>query len=87
MAFNHPDVDSSVVHGVVSVRSSMPIGDPSIFDDQLIAIDEYADLKPNNHIFHPEIKTKNDVITEILKGHPLNTTLTETIPVPLLYVQ
>ena len=33
------------------------------------------------------MKTKNDVITEILKGHPLNTTLTEAVPVPLLYVQ
>ena len=33
------------------------------------------------------MKTKNDVIIEILKGHPLYTALTEAIPVPLLYVQ
>ena len=30
--------------------SSMPTGDPSNFDDQLITIDEYAELKPSNHI-------------------------------------
>ena len=84
MAFNHPDADNPAVEGVVSVRSSMPTADPSTFDDQLITIDEYVELKPNNHIFHPEMKTKKDVI---LKGHPLNTSLTKVVPVPLLYVQ
>ena len=71
MAFNHPDADNSAVHGVVSVRSSMPTGDPSTFDDQLITFDQYAEMKPNNQIFHPEMKTKNDIIIEILKGYSL----------------
>ena len=50
MAFNHPDGDNSAVHGVVSVRSSMPTGGPSTIDDQLITIDEYAEMKPKPHI-------------------------------------
>ena len=28
MALNHPDADNYEVQGVVSVRSSMPVGDP-----------------------------------------------------------
>ena len=87
MAFNHPDADNSDVHEVVYVRSSMPTGDPSTFDDQLNTIDEYVEMKANNHIFHPEMKTKNDVITKILKGHPLNPTLTEAVSVPPIFVQ
>ena len=87
MAFNHPNADNSVIQGVVSVRSSMFIGHPSTFDNQLITLDQYAKLKANNQIFHPEIKMKNDVIIEILKGHPLYTALTEVVLVPLIYVQ
>ena len=87
MVFYHSDVDTSILKGVVSVLLSMPTGDPSSFDDQLITIGDYAKQKPNNHIFHPEMKTKNDVITEILKGHSLYTALTEAVPAPLLYVQ
>ena len=87
MALNHPDSDSSLILGVVSVSSSMPTGDPATLDEQLIPYAQFADQKPNNHIFHPEMKTKHDVIVEILKGHPLFTALTEVVPVPLLYVQ
>jgi len=53
MALYHPDVDNSEVQGVVSVRSSMPVGDPSTYDDQLITVADFAEMKPNNHIFHP----------------------------------
>ena len=87
MALNHPDADNSKVHGVVSVRSSMPVGDPSTYDDQLITVAEFAEMKPNNHIFYPEMKTLNPVVTEILKGHPLLLALSEAVPVPLIYVQ
>ena len=42
MALYHPDADNSEVQGVVSVRSSMPIGDPSTYDDQLITVADFA---------------------------------------------
>ena len=44
-------------------------------------------MNPNNHIFYPEMKTQNPVVTEILKGHPLLLALSEAVPVPLIYVQ
>jgi len=33
------------------------------------------------------MRTQNAVITEILRGHPLLTSLSEAVPVPLIYVQ
>ena len=81
MAFYHPDPDNSSTPGVVSVRSTMPTSDPSTHDDQ------FVDQNPNNHILHPEMKTKQDVIVEVLKGHPIFATVTEATQVPLLYVQ
>ena len=79
MALYHPDAENSEVQGVVSVRSSMPIGDPSTYDDQLITVAKFAEMKPNNHIFYPEMKTQNPVVTEILKGHPLLSNLSEAV--------
>ena len=87
MALYHPDDDNSEALAVVSVRSFMPVGDPSTFDDQLIIGADFADMKPNNHIFHPEMKTQNPGITEILKGHTFLSALSEVVPVPLIYVQ
>ena len=52
MALYHPDVDTSIVQGVISVRSSMPIDDPTTYDDPLITVNDYAEMKSNNHIFH-----------------------------------
>ena len=57
MALYHPDANNFDVQGVVSVRSSMPVGDPSTYDDQLITVADFAEMKPNNHIFHPEMRT------------------------------
>ena len=87
MALYHPDADTSAVQGVISVRSSMPVGDPSSYDDQLITVDGYAEMKSNNHIFHPEMRTQNAVIIEIFKGHPFLLALSEAFLVPLIYVQ
>ena len=87
MALYHPDVDTSTVQGVISVRSSMPVGDPSTYDDQLITVADFAEMKPNNHIIHPEMRTQNEVVTEILRGHPFLTALSEAVLMPLIYVQ
>ena len=85
MALYHPYADNSEVQGVVSVRSSMPVGDPSTYE--LITVADFVEMKPNNHIFHPEMRTQNVVIIEILRGHPFLTSLSEAVPVPLIYVQ
>ena len=42
MALNYPDADNSEAQGVISVRSSMPVGDPSTYDDQLITVVAFA---------------------------------------------
>ena len=79
MALYHPDADNSEVQGVVSVRSSMPVGDPSTYDNQLITIANFVEMKPNTHIFHLEMQMQNAVVTEILRGHPFLTALSEAV--------
>ena len=53
----------------------------------MITVADFAEMKPNNHIFHLEMKTQNAVITKIVRGHPFLTSLSEAVPVPLIYVQ
>ncbi|KAJ9566258.1 hypothetical protein OSB04_002224 [Centaurea solstitialis] len=85
-AYDFLDTETVEVPNVMSVRSSMHQlhldADRQLLQDAL-----FAEQRANNVAYCPYAKTRSPVIAKIMKNHPLYTTLTKEVVVPLLYVQ
>ncbi|KAJ9566100.1 hypothetical protein OSB04_002066 [Centaurea solstitialis] len=84
--YNFPDSDDMAISDIISVQSS-PRNPNVDADRQLLRPSLYQPSISNNVPFNPNTSLKAPVITAILRNHPLYTVLTQTVEVPLIYVQ
>ncbi|KAJ9552231.1 hypothetical protein OSB04_016276 [Centaurea solstitialis] len=84
--YNFPDSDDMAISDIISVQSSPPNPNADA-DRQLIRPSLYQPSISNNVPFNPNASLKAPVITANLRNHPLYTVLTQTVEVPLIYVQ
>ncbi|KAJ9566173.1 hypothetical protein OSB04_002139 [Centaurea solstitialis] len=84
--YNFPDSDDMAISDIISVQSS-PRNPNVDADRQLLRPSLYQPSISNNVPFNPNASLKAPVITAILRNHPLYTVLTQTVEVPLIYVQ
>ncbi|KAJ9553022.1 hypothetical protein OSB04_017067 [Centaurea solstitialis] len=84
--YTFPDSDDMAISDIISVQSS-PRNPNADADRQLIRPSLYQPSISNNVPFNPNATLKAPVITAILRNHPLYTVLTQTVEVPLIYVQ
>ncbi|KAJ9544387.1 hypothetical protein OSB04_024094 [Centaurea solstitialis] len=84
--YTFPDSDDMAISDIISVQSS-PLNPNADADRQLIRPSLYQPSISNNVPFNPHARLKAPVITAILRNHPLYTVLTQTVEVPLIYVQ
>ncbi|KAJ9541453.1 hypothetical protein OSB04_027959 [Centaurea solstitialis] len=84
--YTFPDSDDMAISDIISVQSS-PRNPNADADRQLIRPSLYQPSISNNVPFNPHARLKAPVITAILRNHPLYTVLTQTVEVPLIYVQ
>ncbi|KAJ9538974.1 hypothetical protein OSB04_031707 [Centaurea solstitialis] len=84
--YNFPDSDDMAISDIISVQSS-PRNPNVDADRQLLRPSLYQPSISNNVPFNPNASLKAPVITAILRNHPLYTVLTQTVAVPLIYVQ
>ncbi|KAJ9544362.1 hypothetical protein OSB04_024069 [Centaurea solstitialis] len=84
--YNFPDSDDMAISDIISVQSS-PRNTNVDADRQLLRPSLYQPSISNNVPFNPNASLKAPVITAILRNHPLYTVLTQTVEVPLIYVQ
>ncbi|KAJ9546558.1 hypothetical protein OSB04_019101 [Centaurea solstitialis] len=84
--YTFPDSDDMAISDIISVQSS-PRNPNADADRQLIRPSLYQPSISNNVPFNPHARLKAPVITAIIRNHPLYTVLTQTVEVPLIYVQ
>ncbi|KAJ9561421.1 hypothetical protein OSB04_006581 [Centaurea solstitialis] len=84
--YTFPDSDDMVISDIISVQSSTRNLNADA-DRQLIRPSLYQPSISNNVPFNPHARLKAPVITAILRNHPLYTVLTQTVEVPMIYVQ
>ncbi|KAJ9544400.1 hypothetical protein OSB04_024107 [Centaurea solstitialis] len=84
--YTFSDSDDMAISDIISVQSS-PRNPNADADRQLIRPSLYQPSISNNVPFNPNATLKAPVITAILRNHPLYTVLTQTVEVPLIYVQ
>ncbi|KAJ9557528.1 hypothetical protein OSB04_012142 [Centaurea solstitialis] len=84
--YTFPDSDDMAISDIISVQSS-PRNPNADADRQLIRPSLYQPSISNNVPFNPHARLKAPVITAILRNHPLYTVLTQTVEVPMIYVQ
>ncbi|KAJ9539259.1 hypothetical protein OSB04_031992 [Centaurea solstitialis] len=84
--YTFPDSDDMAISDIISVQS-YPRNPNADADRQLIRPSLYQQSISNNVPFNPHARLKAPVITAILRNHPLYTVLTQTVEVPMIYVQ
>ncbi|KAJ9544768.1 hypothetical protein OSB04_024475 [Centaurea solstitialis] len=84
--YTFPDSDGMEISDIISIQST-PRNPNVDADRQLIRPSLYQPSISNNVPFNPHARLKAPVITAILRNHPLFTVLTQTVEVPMIYVQ